>query len=67
VATPRELGKLAHLHGINAPTLDEALSQWINDNQGTPKAECMAGWWGGWYEGLDEKINRSSIQFIDRS
>jgi hypothetical protein len=66
MATPRELGKRAHFRGINAPTLDEALSRWIADNKDTSKAECMVGWWGGWYEGLDEKVNRSSVELVER-
>ena len=62
--TPTELGRLAHAKGINAPTLDEAMIKWLENNQDRPKAECMVRWWAGWYEDLDKEISGSSKRLI---
>jgi hypothetical protein len=63
MSSPKEYGKIARKNGINAPTLDENLSQWLSRSGFDRKTEHYVEWWEGWYEALDESLAFQNVNF----
>lgn len=61
--SPKEYGKIARQNGINAPTLDENLCQWLSHAGFDKKTEHYVQWWEGWYEALDESLAYPNVNF----
>lgn len=55
--TPRDIGRLAHAQGINSPTLDQTMIDWLDANPGAAKIDQFILWWEGWFEALDQNLS----------
>ncbi len=61
--TPKDIGKLAHQSGINSPTLDQSMMDWMSRNPDSSKIDQFILWWEGWFEALDENLNFRDVSF----
>lgn len=55
----RLLGKNAYKNGINSPTLDFTLSNWLKNNPKRSQTDQYLQWWEGWFDGLNENLGNS--------
>ena len=61
--TPRQIGQVAHAHGINSPTLDQTMMDWLSANPNQAKIDQFILWWEGWFEALDQSLSAPNSDY----